>query len=485
MRLRALFFALVVLASSVATAQDAQVYRRRAGTSVAPTTQWLFGSGGGTAIGSGVTNYYPLTGFTQIDTHPTTAGSRIASFPAGTLNNLWAQTNTDGTNDIGDGATVTFTVYKNGSSTGLTCTITASAGQPPYDHFCASTPIVSSVSFSDGDYAEMQIVTTGTIRAGTIPKWAVLFDPDTDNQYVYTSGVERAANPGAGIGRWKGLGWYNDNVSTTEAQSQWVVPIAGTFTRMMIRHDAATTAGEFRTFLNKNGSETAMNCVMASGSTCSVTTDIAVAAGDTFSLSSQTPGASICTAADVPFDCCTGAGAGATCSTAHAPSTGQTAATLLFTPTTRGRYWMSSSGNTGLNNAAARYGGLLGPRAFGTTQFSEFSMPFAELKVSGNPLLVLHNLYVRSSLQPTAGQSWLIDLWETPTKDSGTPTTASAASCTIDETCSSAPCTCTDDLSSVTINSAADGPSLYETRVTPTGTPTVPTMQIAIEVSQP
>lgn len=478
---RALLILAILLASLTANAQDS-VYRRRASASVTPTKQWIFGNTVPSLTGAAATRYYPISGTTTA-TVATTTGTRGAPMPAGTLNSLWGMTHTDGTNGVGSGNTVVLTVYKNGSSTGLTCTISGTGSQPDI-HLCSGTPIDSAVTVSEGDYLEMQVVTTtgSTIPSGTVAKWGVQFDPDADNTFAYTGGVSWGAAP-AGGQSWKGLGWFSTN-SNLETVTRWVVPTAGTFTRMLVRNDAAQSAGQFRNFLRKNGSETALTCLISSGSTCSVTADVAVAAGDTFSFTAQTSSNGACTASGVPFACCTGAGTGSGC-TSYTPAPGNTGVTLIFTPTTRGRYWYASTSNAaGLVNTSPRFAPLTGNRSWTGIEFGELGIPFAEMKVNGNPLLTLQTFYARIDNQPTSGQSWQFDLWEAPAHTTSTPTGNSRGTCTIDSTCGAAPCTCSADISGHTPLAGANGASVYEAKTSPTGTPTVPNVQVAIEVGQ-
>jgi hypothetical protein len=475
---RVILIATILLVSLTASAQDS-VYRRRASSAaVAETVQWLYG-GSDSDIGSNATTFYSIHGYGG-HAAATSVGSRQSVVTAGTINYLWGFTDTASVNDIGDSTTIAYTLYKNGSSTGLTCTITGTL-DVVYDRFCASQPINSPVSVADGDYLEMRVVSTGTIRANTRAKWAVQFNPTVNNEFVFPFGYSHSLAPGTG--QYVRAGAWFQTASAAENTTNFVAPTAGTFTDIMARATTTLTAGSEFVTLKKNGSDTALSCELTtSGATCSDSETISVAVGDSFTIVVTSTVNGACIGSGDPYTCCTGSGTG-TCATT--PTSNNIGVSLVFTPTTFGRYFLWNASGITLNNSAARQQTINGSRNTDTNTFRLNGFPFVEYEPSGSPLVDLISLYAKIDNAPTGGQSWTVHFREMNTVDSGSGTDTSRGNCVIDSSCGSAPCSCTIDLTSETPRSNSTGPSLYHVGWTPSGTPTVPQHQMSVEVGQP
>ncbi len=154
---------------------------------------------------------------------------------AGTLSNLRVTR----TVAPGSGKACTVTVYKNGSATALTCTITHPA--------TSATDSTHTVSVSPGDTLAIQHVASGGAPAVAQGPVSLEFDATSDNESGYCS-VKRMQVPAAFSGSlYDGLsfrtswptgtpllnwGYWNP---TNDFTTDEIVPLSGTITRMDLK----------------------------------------------------------------------------------------------------------------------------------------------------------------------------------------------------------------------------------------------------------
>lgn len=210
-----------------------------------------------------------------------------------------------------------FTLYKNQTATGLACSITSSATT------CTNN---TSVSVAFGDTLMWQScpgshsgvggscsASSATLQSTGISISAV-FTSTANGESFVTMG--KAIAPSASITNYNYFGPTSSSWQATEANISGIMPTSGVLDQLRVDGSAPGAAKSVTWTVFKNGVATAITCQMAgSGSGagitfCSDTThSVSVAAGDTLSLESVVSGT---------------------------PTTGNTGASMRFTPTVAG-----------------------------------------------------------------------------------------------------------------------------------------------------
>ncbi len=289
------------------------------------TTQTLFTSMGGVGLpNTAGTIYSALTGNGANDswTGVASEASRGSLLPAGTINSF-RFTSTYDTNSFdvgGPGTNLIATVMKNGVPTALTCTVTGKLGSGAAgQEQCDVVPVVvtPAIAVAAGDRFTLRIELQGTPTNPGGAAWAVDFTPAVPNTTVM-AGSHNAANFSArhlppGVSSYTaGFGVGADN----DAGGNVYVPIAGTITGILCR-SSVPRAASLKTEVFVNGAAVgSLDCTVtpAAGSApVVVSATRAVAAGDTISLRYNNNGS------------------------------GMIFASLLFAPTTPGKWWSGFS----------------------------------------------------------------------------------------------------------------------------------------------
>ncbi len=303
-------------------------------TAIAGTTQTLFTSMGGSALpNSAGTIYSALTGNGANDrwTSITNEASSGSLLPAGTLNSF-RFTSTYDTNSFdvgGPGANIIATVMKNGSATTLTCTVTGKTGSGAAgQEQCDVVPVVvnPAITVATGDRFTLRIQMQGNLPNPGGAAWSVDFTPAVSNTTVM-AGSQNTGNSGArhlppGVSAYTaafGVGAPND------ASGNVHVPIAGTITGVLCR-SSVTRGANLKTEVIINGAAVAaLDCTVtpaAGTNPVIVAATRALAVGDTISLRYNNNGS------------------------------GMIFASLLFAPTTPGKWWGGFASGTAVNWAS-------------------------------------------------------------------------------------------------------------------------------------
>ena len=298
-------------------------------TEFSATKQTLWNASVGSFLpATAQTNYGSLVGNGAGSTGWLTATetARGSLLPAGTLNSLrftsaWGTP----TFDIGDlDDNIVATVMRNGVATSLTCTVSGS--NTTKDEQCGTVPVVVDppITVAAGDRFTMRIVTQGTPNTNGTVQWAVDFTPTTSNTTVMAGMMNTVAGS-----RYlaPGVSSYATNasaLSTTDSEASVYVPIAGNITGVLCGTGANLSSAKTIEVIVNGSRVSTLDCVVPVNSTAPVVVSStrALAVGDTISIhqSSSTP-------------------------------VGFVSATLLFAPTSAGKWW---SGYT--SGIAAQFG---------------------------------------------------------------------------------------------------------------------------------
>src|SRR3990167_7522371 len=236
----------------------------------------------------------------------------------GTLSNLYVEVGTAS----GAGKSWTFTVYKNGSSTGLTCAISgASAVQ------CSDT--TNTVTTVDGDTVNILIQPSNS-PANTDMVWSAQYDTGVANESIIGS----ASCDGLSTG---GLTYipphgYLQYGSNTEGDVELVIPTGGTIGQLFGKMSGAPGTGKSWTIVVRiNEADSTSTCVISDAAT---------------------------TCQDVSHTSAVSAGGRVSCSitSTGGPTSGNNGRCgFVFTATTDGEFVIPSSSATALSVSAVRY----------------------------------------------------------------------------------------------------------------------------------
>lgn len=178
--------------------------------------------------------------------------------------------------------TLIFTVRVNGSATSLTCTVTGGGST------CADTS--NSATVAAGDLVVIEKATSGTVT-NSLVRFSVLFDGSTSAESVFAGVTEDDLNAttteyNAFYGR---VAW-----GISETSRKTMISTGGTIKKLYVSlTGTADTAKSYVFTVYKNGSSTSLTCTVsgASDTTCSDTSNsFSVAAGDYITIQSAPSG---------------------------------------------------------------------------------------------------------------------------------------------------------------------------------------------------
>ena len=191
---------------------------------------------------------------------------------AGTLKNLYVECSAA----PGASKSWVFTVYKNGSSTAITCTVSGS------DTIANDT--VNTLAVLPNDVLSLEINPVNT-PAGMAVNYGVQFDPTTDGEFPI-SGYE-TGNMTNNATRYRNIEGGNGGWNATESSINMLAGESFKIKNLYVRTGAAPGAGNSYTFTIYNGgSSSALSAVLSDAVTGGSDTinSIIVAAGSTLSI---------------------------------------------------------------------------------------------------------------------------------------------------------------------------------------------------------
>lgn len=232
-------------------------------------TPIIFG-GNGSLPSSSVTNYTQMSGMPNWTTSESTSRNVIPV--AGRITNLYIKLS--GSNSTGD---YTFTVYKNGSPTSMTCAV--STGPTT----CNDTTHPFSVS--PGDTISLQSTPHSPDALLTYMMGSIMFNSDTSGDGVILGAVAGNIVYGAPAKYFPVQSLSTGN--TTEANTTSVIPTSGTIDHLYVDMSGDVGGGEVPFFLYKNGVTTLLGVDIIGSSTAwsELTQSVSVVAGDLISIS--------------------------------------------------------------------------------------------------------------------------------------------------------------------------------------------------------
>jgi hypothetical protein len=226
-----------------------------------------------TGITAATDTFFPLyAGNSGSNSSQVTSGANIMPV-SGTLKNLYVQCD----NGPGAGITRTFWVYKNGTSTGVTMSLTGSGTGAGVS---SGSDLVNSTTFVAGDLISLRTAATATTTsAGTI-RWTL--DASTSPNVSMILGNSGANLATSGNTYVTVSGKAFDNTSGLNVQG--VMPTSGTLKNaIMSTGGAAGTGAGYTATLYKNGSPTSITMTISGASAVSATDSthsISVSPGD-------------------------------------------------------------------------------------------------------------------------------------------------------------------------------------------------------------
>lgn len=233
----------------------------------------------GNASVLGTTSYLSyLNPFGYVST-PTAIASSFIAPTAGVLNNLYVNVITNGSTTNGS-----LTLYINGALTALTTTLTALTTG-------TFTDLTHSVSVSIGDIISYQCAQATT--ANILGIATMQFTPTGSagsSRSVLSTGYGSTSNA-AQISFTSGEAYIPPFglISSTLGFAQFIIPVAGTITKLYVNVHANTATDNGVIALNVNGSDTALTTTvtaLTTGTYTDLTHSVSVSAGDLITFSS-------------------------------------------------------------------------------------------------------------------------------------------------------------------------------------------------------
>lgn len=310
----------------------------------------------------------------------------------------------------GSGKSWEFTLMKNGSATGLTCTISdaATTGQD----------VSNSVSFSAGDTVSMRSTPSGTPTATGRIQWTARQE-SSGTQALITGTNNTALGTTTQF-----INADHSPVSTgTQVNIQSPIPCDGTISHMYTILTVAPGVGNSRlTALMVNGSASALSVTISDANTTGNDTSnsVSVSAGDLVSVRSTVTGT---------------------------PGGSRISVGMKFTPNNDGDSILLSSSNDNPSTTVTEYKSSIADDAWVATESIARQHRFQDATI--------RSLYIKNVSAPTAGKSFQYDVRKN-SADSGLSATVSDADTTANASSSF---------------SVSDG-DLLGMESTPSGTPT-------------
>ncbi len=183
---------------------------------------------------------------------------------AGSISKLYVRLSTN----IAAGATGIFTLMLNGAPSALTCTVVAGAS--------TASDTTHSVALAAGDLISIRATYTG-VPGVPIASWSTAFIPTTADKFIFmTNGLDHVA-----LSPYIPTQGNMTVVDATEANSQYPMPTAGTFSKMYVKTSGVPGGGGVAITLRLNGANTALTCTVAGAATTAsdLANTVAVVAG--------------------------------------------------------------------------------------------------------------------------------------------------------------------------------------------------------------
>ena len=178
----------------------------------------------------------------------------------------------------GVGQSRSFTVNKNGSPTALSCTILDAATT------CSDT--VNSATFAAGDTAVLVHTKSGAVADTTRIRNATVFNPSTPGEFIIAMGNEQNTNTASS--RYYAVNTGDHNTSGDEGdkdQLAQAMTIKAIHVEMDTDPDDGGAGEAYQFTLRQNGSDTALHCLVSTGSTtCNGAANVAIADDDLLSM---------------------------------------------------------------------------------------------------------------------------------------------------------------------------------------------------------
>lgn len=253
---------------------------------------------------------------------------------------------------------IQFDVYKNGSSTGLTTTLTAGGATAQ-----ENSDTTHSFSVNAGDDIVVLATPSSTPDPISFTQIGLVFEATTAGQSIMLMAHAATASdtflsPGM-------------QINGAEATVQAIAPCAGTFTALYARRNTSPGGHTVTYTLRINGADTALAAAVTSTTTVSDTDSIAVAAGDLISIG--------------------------VVATGGAPASSAGGVGLLFVPTVSGEAMVFALATSGFSNSASRYLAPSQAIAQATEADAQGVAPVA---------FMMKKLRVRVNTAPGSGKSW-------------------------------------------------------------------------------
>lgn len=281
----------------------------------------------------GSDNNYPSATVTQYNfinatqtSSWTTIANRMSLTPvAGTISNFYLELDTA----PGGSAAWTFNVMKNGSTSGVTVTISGSS--------TSASDNTHTAAYSPGDVIELQAVPSTTPTLGTNMFWNMNFTSTSGNN----APIMLSSNTGASttvVNYFPVVGGINSSsaLSANQANEAVIVPTSGTLSNLYVQHVTVPGAGNsFVYVLFQNGIATAITATISGTNATAndLTHSIAVTAGDTLSWQATPTGT---------------------------PTASGMLLSMSWAPTNNGETWIGYTGIASPSSSATQYDQPLG-----------------------------------------------------------------------------------------------------------------------------
>lgn len=233
---------------------------------------------------SNTTTQYGLLGGAQSPSATLNLRDSVAP-TSGTIDKLYVEL--AGTPGVGTG--YTFTVWKNGATTNITCDVTGTGTT------CNDTTHSTSVA-ADDTLAIQFSVQSGTPTA-RVARWGVRWVPDTAGEIIVLNNGATSPNTG-GATRYSPPAGGSQSWNTTEPATNVVIPGSYTLKKWHIKLNTDPSPGSYTFKSRKNSADGGQSFTISSGSTSNTpdsSTDSLVAGDilDSSAVSASSPASSV------------------------------------------------------------------------------------------------------------------------------------------------------------------------------------------------
>lgn len=239
--------------------------------------QSFFTGGDSGTISNSVDSYH---GMWAAGTWSSTESTYSTLMPtSGTIDRLYVALN----NTPGGAATYTFTVYKNGSPTAVTCTVTSAA--------TTASDLSNSVTFSAGDTISLGCIPTGTPITRSA-RFSMRVQPDTNGESIHGMTASLFSASAARYGRLDSLP-NTAVVATPTTAIASIMPVAATLKRLYFSLATAPGSGKSRlltSYINAGAGSLSANIADTATAANDTTHSDSVSAGDSVWLATTPTG---------------------------------------------------------------------------------------------------------------------------------------------------------------------------------------------------